>query len=84
MSITVDDDTLMERAIEFYDAHLKNKLEPVHNGEFVGIDPAAGLYSVGKDPVAIYYDLKAQGSTGLQAMLRVGYDWTYDMLGADA
>ena len=71
----------MDRAQEFYATHLRHLLEPAHNGEFVGIDPEAGLYAVGTDPVAIYDDLRAQGSTGLQAVLRVGYDWTYDMLG---
>lgn len=83
MSAAVND-TLIERAREFYATRLKAQLEPLHNGKLIGIDPDAGLYAVGDDPVAIYDDSKAQGSTGPQAVLRIGYDWTYQMLGRRA
>lgn len=82
MTTSLEDDALMERAQEFYNSKLREILEPEHNGEFVAIDPIAGLYSVGTEPLAVHADLRAQGGTGLHALLRVGYDWAFDMLGA--
>ena len=33
---------------KFYDEHLKQILEPEHNGEFVTIEPESGQYFLGK------------------------------------
>lgn len=33
---------------KFYDEHLKETLEPEHNGEFVSIEPESGRYFLGK------------------------------------
>jgi hypothetical protein len=74
------DEELGDRAREFYHQHLKAQLEPAHNGEFVAIDAEAGLWAVGNDPIELHHDLLAQGSRGPEILLRVGYDWTYDML----
>ena len=75
------DEELGNKARRFYDEHLKAQLEPARNGEFVAIDPEAGLWAVGKDPIALHHELVAQGSGGLEILLRVGYESTYDMLG---
>jgi hypothetical protein len=82
MSASVDEDRiLVERGQRFYAEHLRDLLEPEHNGEFVAIDPDTELYAVGTDPTALFDDLDARGSTSPKALLRVGYDWTFDMLG---
>jgi hypothetical protein len=71
---------LTSQARRFYDEQLKDRLEPAHNGELVAIDPAAGLHAVGMDPLQLHDELIAQGSTGLQVLLRVGHVWTIDIL----
>lgn len=81
MSVSAEDQALMERAQEYYAEHLREVLEPEHNGEFVAIDLDRGLYAVGRDPLTLFDDLDQRGSTSLKALLRVGYDWTFDMLG---
>ena len=80
MSTTLEEDELMERAQELYNTKLRAILEPEHNGEFVAIDPETGMYAVGPEPLALFEDLKARGSTSLKALLRVGHDWAFDML----
>jgi hypothetical protein len=77
----VTDEELLARAREFYDQQLKGQLEPRHNAEYVAIDPDAGLWAVGPDPVRLHDELRGQGSEGLLVLLRVGYEWTVQMLG---
>jgi hypothetical protein len=71
---------LVQAVKQYYDERLKAQLEPARKGEFVAIDLAAGLHSVGADPIDLYDDLIARGSNGPRVLLRVGYDWTFDML----
>jgi hypothetical protein len=84
MSTTVEEDQLMERARELYRTKLRAILEPQHNGEFVAIDPETGMYAVGPEPLVLFDDLKARGSTSLKALLRVGHDWAFDMLSSQS
>jgi hypothetical protein len=76
----VSGEELVERAREFYKEHLKAQLEPDHVGELVMIDPEAGLWAIGGDALQQHAELQAKGSRGLVVELRVGYDWTVQML----
>lgn len=78
MSAVKTKEELVAEAQRFYDARLKATLEPERNGEFVAIDPEAGLFAVATDMDVARHDLKAQGSTGWQVLLRVGYPWTFE------
>lgn len=79
---TLSDEELLEQAQSFYDRQLREKLEPDHTGELVGIDVDRQLYAVGDDPIQIRDELLAQGSTDLHVLLRVGYNWTYQRFAA--
>jgi hypothetical protein len=82
MATTLSEDViLVERGRQFYAEHLRDLLEPERNGELVAIDPDSRLYAVGTDPTALLDELDARGSKSPKALLRVGYDWTFQVLG---
>jgi hypothetical protein len=50
---------LTRLGIEFYEKHLKSKLEPEHNGEFVAIEPYAGEYFLNKNKLQAILEARA-------------------------
>jgi hypothetical protein len=74
------DERLLADARRYYDERLKSSLEPARNGEFVAIDIEMPGYAVSTDPVEAYDELTRRGGHGPFVLLRVGSDWTYEML----
>jgi hypothetical protein len=66
---------------KYYDEHLKQILEPEHNGEFVTIDYESGQYFVGKTDV----EAMKKGEAGLPDkklfLARIGFEAAYKIGG---
>lgn len=71
---------LYDQARQFYDERLRDELEPHHNGKFVAIDPEARLFAVSADAMAAAEELRRAGGLGWKILLRVGQEWTFDLL----
>ncbi len=67
--------------IEFYKKHLKNLLEPQHNGEFVAIEPHSGRYFVNKNGTKALLDARAKMPESKFYLARIGYQTT-DRIGS--
>ena len=60
------------QAEEYYNAELRAKLEPAHNGEFILIDPASLDYEVDSDPIAATVHLRDRQPNGEWIIFRIG------------
>jgi hypothetical protein len=49
-------------------------------GAFVAVEADAGTGAVGRDEITALKQLQRQGYEGTQVLLRVGQDWTHDLL----
>jgi hypothetical protein len=67
----------VERAKEIYRDQLAAKLEPLHVGEIVAIDPETGGYAVGEDEIQAAKQARAAGHEGPFFFLRVGSTYTH-------
>lgn len=75
---------LAELGKKFYDEHLKQILEPIHNGEFVSIEPESGNYFLGKtDGEALSKSNKAMPDK-MFFLLKVGYGAVHKIGGFNA
>lgn len=62
--------------IEFYKKHLKNMLEPQHNGEFVAIEPHSGKYFVDKFKLNAIQKARAEMPDKLFFLAKIGTIYT--------
>ena len=67
---------LTRLGIKFYEEHLKSKLEPEHNGEFVAIEPYLGRYFIHKDRTQVALDALAELPDSKFFFARVGTIYT--------
>jgi peptide subunit release factor 1 (eRF1) len=65
----------------FYNEHLKNLLEPEHNGEFVTIDYETGQYFLGKTDVEAMKNGKANLPDKKLLLVRIGFEAAYKIGG---
>ena len=73
---------LTQRGIEFYEKHLKAKLEPAHNGEFVAIEPFSGRYFLDKDSTQVALKALAELPNEKFFFARVGYEYSHKIGGS--
>jgi len=66
---------------KYYDEHLKQILEPEHNGEFVTIDYESGQYFLGKTDVEAMKKGKANLPEKKLFLVRVGFEAAYKIGG---
>ncbi len=74
-------DSLAARSKQFYEEELKNLLEPAHNGEYVVVEPEAGLYFLGPTDVAATNAASQSLPDSLFFLMRVGYKTAYTLGG---
>lgn len=67
---------LTRLGIEFYEEHLKSKLEPEHNGEFVAIEPYTGKYFLNKNKLQAILDARAEMPDKQFFLAKVGTIYT--------
>jgi hypothetical protein len=73
---------LTRRGLEFYEKHLKSKLEPEHNGEFVAIEPESGRYFLDKDSTRVALKALAELPDKKFFFARVGYEYSHKIGGS--
>lgn len=73
---------LTRLGIEFYEKHLKSKLEPKHNGEFIAIEPYLGRYFLDKDDVQVILKAREEMPDKLFYLGRVGYKYAHKIGGS--
>ena len=69
---------------KFYEENLKNILEPIHNGEFVSIEPESGQYFLGKTDVEAMKKSKEAIPHKIKCLIRIGAKSTYKFGGFNA
>lgn len=74
MMITTAQSELVQAAKQLYALQLKLKLEPVHDGEFIAIEPVSGEYFLGKTLSAAIQAARRTHPTRLPFAMRVGSD----------
>ena len=73
---------LTRLGIEFYEKHLKSKLEPEHNGEFIAIEPYVGKYFIDKDEMQVILKARQEMPNKIFYLGRVGYEFTHKIGGS--
>jgi hypothetical protein len=73
---------LTRLGIEFYEEHLKSKLEPEHNGEFIAIEPYLGRYFLDKDSAQVAIKALAELPDRKFYFGRVGYKYAHKIGGS--
>ena len=73
---------LTRLGIEFYEKHLKSKLEPEHNGAFVAIEPYSGRYFLDKDSTQVAIKALAELPDKKFFFARVGYKFSHKIGGS--
>jgi hypothetical protein len=68
----------------FYNEHLKQILEPQHNGEFVTIEPESGQYFLGKTDVEAMKKAREVLPNKRKFLVRIGFDAAYKIGGFNA
>ena len=71
-SIT-DHEELARRGQEYYDRHLRAKLEPQHNGKFLALDVETGDYELEASQLAAFDRAEAKHPGSVFYILRVGH-----------
>ncbi|MFC1806052.1 hypothetical protein ACFL09_03635 [Planctomycetota bacterium] len=69
----VDPHDLARRGQAYYAEHLREKLEPEHNGEFVALDVESGDYGMDADEMAAIQRVRARHPDRVFYVLRVGH-----------
>ena len=64
---------IARRGQEYYDQHLRAKLEPEHTGKFLVLDVETGDYEMDESEVAASERARAKHPDSLFYILRVGY-----------
>lgn len=73
---------LARLGIEFYEEHLKSKLEPEHNGDFITIKPYSGRYFLDKDSTQVALKALAELPDKKFFFARVGYKYAHKIGGS--
>ncbi len=76
VSVNTEFSELTTLGIEFYKKHLKNLLEPSHNGEFVAIEPYSGKYFVDKIKLKAIQKARTEMPDKLFFLAKVGTIFT--------
>lgn len=63
---------LVQAAERLYSTRLKSQLEPMHDGEFIAIEPVSGDYFLGKTLSAAIQAARKTHPTRLPYAMRVG------------
>ena len=66
---------------KYYDEHLKQILEPEHNGEFVSIDVESGQYFLGKTDIEAIKKGSASFPDKKLFLARIGFQAAYKIGG---
>ncbi|HEX9960678.1 MAG TPA: hypothetical protein VGB00_07095 [Pyrinomonadaceae bacterium] len=72
---------LTRLGIEFYEKHLKSKLEPEHSGEFIAIEPYLERYFIDKDEMQVILKARQELPDKLFYFARVGYKYAHKIGG---
>ncbi|MFW6162127.1 MAG: hypothetical protein ACODAJ_05115 [Planctomycetota bacterium] len=64
---------LARRGQAYYDEHLRERLEPEHDGEFLALDPESGDYGLDADEMRAIEQARAKHPGRLFYVLRVGH-----------
>lgn len=70
---TTDHHELSRRGQAYYDEHLRGKLEPAHNGEFLVLDVETGDYELDTSQIAALDRAEARHPDSVFYILRVGH-----------
>jgi hypothetical protein len=65
-------DRLSDQGRAYYDAHLKARVEPEHNGETAALHLDSGDYAIGSSPPAALRALRARHPDGLVMTMVIG------------
>ena len=76
VSINTKFSELTTLGIKFYKEHLKNLLEPTHNGEFVAIEPYSGKYFIDKIKLKAIQKARTEMPDKLFFLAKVGIIYT--------
>lgn len=76
VSVNTEFSELTTLGIKFYKKHLKNLLEPTHNGEFVAIEPYSGKYFVDKNGTKALLTALEEMPESKFYLARIGYQTT--------
>jgi len=68
----LDRHELARRGQAYYDQHLRETLEPEHNGEFLVLDVESGDYEMDADEMAAIQRARARRPESVFYVLRVG------------
>jgi len=68
-----DLEDLARRGQEYYDRHLRDRLEPEHTGKFLAPEVETGDYEMDESEVAASERVRARHPDSLFYILRVGY-----------
>jgi len=68
-----DPEAFARRAEEYYERHLRAKLEPEHKGHYLVLEVESGDYEVDADEMAAIDRARARHPDRLFYILRVGY-----------
>ena len=69
----VDIEDIARRGQQYYDQHLRAKLEPEQNGKFLVLDVDTGNYEMDESEVAASERARARHPQSLFYILRIGY-----------
>ena len=69
----VDREEFVRRGQEYYDEHLRARLEPDHKGEYVVLDAETGEYEMDRDRLAAMARARAKHPGTVFYIVRVGY-----------
>jgi len=73
LDVTTDRHELARRGQAYYDTHLREKLEPEHEGKFLALDVESGDYEMDSDEMAAIQRVRARHPNSLFYVLRIGY-----------
>lgn len=68
-----DREELARKGQQYYDQHLRDKLEPDHTGEYLFLDVETGDYEMDHDELAAMERARAKHPASVFYILRVGY-----------
>ena len=69
----MDRHELARRGQAYYDQHLRETLEPQHNGKYLVLDVETGEYEMDADQVVAMQRARARHPTTVFYIVRVGY-----------
>jgi hypothetical protein len=72
-NVATDHEELARRGQAYYDEHLRERLEPEHNGEYLVLDVESGEYEMDADEMRAIQRARARHPDRLFYVLRVGH-----------